>query len=70
MITHYDMSTGEIIADEFTDENMPSADLVEHATALRLMRVDEDTSIPAGHERKLPADIAQQPVESFIAKWR
>ncbi len=69
MITHYDMATGEMIADETAPTTPASVEYDEPRVALRLMRVDEDLTASNTKARALPVDVAHTDVASFIAKW-
>lgn len=68
MIRHYDMSTGEELGDENQGRLVPPRQPPAAATSLRLLTVQEAARMQAPDTR-LPADIADQAVDSILAKW-
>ena len=69
MITHYDMTTGEVIGENQPDAFSTTPEVPAIATAQpRLLGVQETT--PAGHRRpRLPADAALLPVPVLLARY-
>lgn len=68
MIRHYDMSTGEELGDENQGGLAFPRQHAAEATSLRLLTVQEAARMQAPDTR-LPADIADQAVNSILAKW-
>jgi hypothetical protein len=68
MIRHYDMTTGEEVAEEIQDGSTQSVQLVAETVSPRLMTVQEDAA-PQARDTHLPADIATLPVQTILAKW-
>ena len=71
MITHFDMSSGEIIESQDRDPAEP-APLAAQAplTRLRLMTVDEAIAEDRRHRPGLPPDVARVPAAIWLRRWR
>lgn len=68
MITHYDMTTGEVITDEVTEHPCATnGHSVEQLVALRLLTVEEATATQAGTPT-LCAGIAMIPVDLLLPR--
>ena len=68
MIRHYDMTTGEVVAEEIQDGPTHSVQLIAETVSPRLMTVQENAALLA-RDTCLPADIATLPVQTILAKW-
>ncbi|MBT8429825.1 MAG: hypothetical protein KJN79_07920 [Gammaproteobacteria bacterium] len=68
MIRHYDMTTGEVVAEEIQDGPTQSVQLIAETVSPRLMTVQENAALLA-RDTHLPADIATLPVQTILAKW-
>jgi len=68
MIRHYDMGTGEELGDENQDGLAFPRQQAAEAKSLRLLTVQEAARMQTPDTR-LPADIADQAVDSILAKW-
>ena len=62
MITHYDMTTGEVIEDENHDRPAQAMQHPAEREVLRLMTVHEAVTVQ-GPDTRLPTDIATLPVD-------
>lgn len=65
MITHYDMTTGEIIQEPSGDAPVAPAVQADASPALRLVTVAEAAAMQRQTIR-LPADMAMLPVHALI----
>lgn len=67
MITHYDMTTGEVITDELAEQ--PGSITAESVAipALRLLTVEEANAAQAG-TAALPTCMAMIPVDLLLSK--
>lgn len=68
MITHYDMTTGEVIEDGDREQPVTTAAHADGTMALRLLSVHEAVATQKPKIR-LPADVAALPVDTLIARW-
>jgi hypothetical protein len=68
MITHYDMSTGELIGDSDPERQAHGVSHPAAATELRLMGVHED-STRSRRGNLVPADIVHLPVRCLLARF-
>lgn len=69
MITHYDMITGEVLADDDQPITAGRKRETDRAVVEHLVAVAE--SMMADRcDRPMPADVADLPVERFIARFR
>lgn len=68
MITHYDMTTGEVIEDDRLDEPVTIDQRPAEATSLRLLTVQEAAALQAPAPR-VPTDIAMLAVDSLLSRW-
>jgi hypothetical protein len=68
MIRHYDMTTGEEVAEEIQDGATQSVQPVAETVLPRLMTVQEDAALQA-RDTHFSADIATLPVQTILAKW-
>ena len=66
MIRHYDMTTGEALADQGHDEPAQVLPYPDDALSLRLMTVREAAAMRP-REVRLPVDIAHLPVAMILA---
>lgn len=67
MITHYDMTTGEVI-EEGPVETAADGTRSPEASELRLLSIDEAVAT-AIRAPRLPADIAMLPVQTLLKRW-
>ena len=68
MVTHYDMTTGEVIAEQSTGEAAGPEHQAGEMVELRLETVQEAAATEA-RTRRLPADIALFPVPLLLSRW-
>ena len=68
MITHYDMTTGEIIRDESREQPAETAAGPAETLSMRLLTVQEAVALQTPAPR-LPADIVLLPVDKLISRW-
>ncbi len=68
MITHYDMTTGEVIADDGGHSPAGALHHPARPVQLRLAPVQEMCR-PGPAAYPLPADLADLPVETMLAQW-
>ena len=68
MITHYDITTGEVIGDESCDRPRTTAVRADQTATLRLLPVHE-ALMTQRPERRLPADVALLPVDTLVSRW-
>ena len=71
MITHYDMSSGELIEEEDRDpiETMPQESR-EPQPALRLLTVDEAVALNRHRRTTLPPDMAEVSIAVWLGERR
>ena len=67
MITHYDMTTGEVIGGNVPAETATAETRVEETAQLRLLSVHEATA-PEPRTHRPPADAILLPVPVFLAR--
>ncbi len=68
MVTHYDMTTGEVIAEQGPGEAASPEHQAGGMTELRLETVQEAAAAEA-RTRRLPADVAMLPVPMLLSRW-
>ena len=68
MVTHYDMTTGEVIAEQGPGDAAGQDLQTREMAELRLETVREAAAVEA-RTLRLPADAAMLPVPMLLSRW-
>ena len=68
MVTHYDMTTGEVIAEQGHADDA-SRELHTDATAKLRLETVQEAAVVEARTLRLPAYIAMLPVSMLLSRW-